>query len=244
MSEDPLNAIDEVVCRIDEAVGLSNGSCGGWLKRAPMDEVVNWLVNNIKERLLNARRLVSEAGDTDTLDDFYVIDMGDGEKNATRSRLRVFHGDVSRHTPLTRRDLYRGRMGEAECEYAHAFMCGGFPKVSDPERPSRDEWLDQKPYGFEVDKFVTDMLFGEGVGAILRREIDRLMNENEKLRKGQPVKRNCDQFNSGDPMKDAEDAYLAWERYCDNPTIPPSCKVESAFKYWIFNQKAERKGED
>lgn len=33
--------------------------------------------------------------------------------------------------------------------------------------------------------------------------------------------RNCDRFNTGDPMKDAEDAYDAWQRYCDDPTIPP-----------------------
>lgn len=160
MSEDPVKAIDEAVWRIDEAVGLAKGPCSGWLKRAPMDEVVNWLVNNIKERLLHARRLVSEAGDIDTLDDFYVIDMGGGEKQATRSRLRVFSANGSSHPPLTRRDLYKGRMGEAECEYAHAFMCGGFPKVHDPERPSKDEWLDQKPYDFEVDSFVSEKLFG------------------------------------------------------------------------------------
>ena len=160
MSEDPVKAIDEAVCRIDEAVGLAKGPCSGWLKRAPMDEVVNWLVNNIKPRLLNARQHVSDVVDGDTLDDFYVIDMGEGKKDATRSRMRAFMG--THHPPLTRRDLYRGRMGEAECEYAHAFMCGGFPKGHDPERPSKDEWLDQKPYDFEVDRFVSEKLFGGG----------------------------------------------------------------------------------
>jgi hypothetical protein len=55
--------------------------------------------------------------------------------------------------------------------------------------------------------------------------------------------RNCDRFNTGDPMKDAEDAYDAWQRYCDDPTIPPSCKIESAFKQWLFAPAAERKGD-
>jgi len=160
MSEDPITAIDEAVCRIDEAVGLARGPCSGWLKRAPMDEVVNWLVNNIKPRLLNARQQVSGGVDGDVLTDFYVIDMGGGEKQATRSRLRVFPASGRSHPPLTRRDLYRGRMGEAECEYAHAFMCGGFPMEHDPKRPSKDEWLDQKPYDFEVDRFVSEKLFG------------------------------------------------------------------------------------
>ena len=54
--------------------------------------------------------------------------------------------------------------------------------------------------------------------------------------------RNCDRFNTGDPMKDAKDAYGAWERHCDNPTIPPSCKVESAFKHWIFAPATEKEG--
>lgn len=51
--------------------------------------------------------------------------------------------------------------------------------------------------------------------------------------------RNCDRFNTGDHMKDVDDAYDAWQRYCDDPTIPPSCKVESAFKYWLFAKAKE-----
>ena len=55
--------------------------------------------------------------------------------------------------------------------------------------------------------------------------------------------RNCDRFNTGNPMKDAEDAYGAWQRYCDDPTIPPSCKVESAFRQWLFaTAKPETEG--
>lgn len=55
--------------------------------------------------------------------------------------------------------------------------------------------------------------------------------------------RNCDRFNTGNPMKDAEDAYGAWQRYCDDPTMPPSCKVESAFKNWLFAPATEQEGD-
>ena len=54
--------------------------------------------------------------------------------------------------------------------------------------------------------------------------------------------RNCDRFNTGDPLKDAEDAYSAWQQYCDDPSIPPSCKVESAFKNLLFASATEQKG--
>lgn len=60
MSENPITAIDEVIFRVDEAVGNDDGACSGWLKRAPMDEVLNWLQNNIRQRLVNARRQAME----------------------------------------------------------------------------------------------------------------------------------------------------------------------------------------
>lgn len=46
--------------------------------------------------------------------------------------------------------------------------------------------------------------------------------------------RNCDSFNSGDPVKDADDAYAEWQRWCDAADMPPSCKVESSFRQWLF----------
>ena len=218
MSEDCVLSIDEILNRVEEAIGMSPGGCSGWIERAPAEEVVNWLKYNIRERILNARsnalemnsaleRLCDEIdasayekdgficleGDAsevrsavekakdvlcisrktlprvpggeccrksgDTLDDFYVIDMGEGMKSATRSRTRISGGE--RHPPLTRRDLYRGRMDKAEREYAHSFMCSGFPIGNDPNRPSKDEWLDKKPFDFEVDEFVSEKLFGE-----------------------------------------------------------------------------------
>ena len=56
--------------------------------------------------------------------------------------------------------------------------------------------------------------------------------------------RNCDRFNSGDATKDAADAYDEWQRHCDCSLMPPSCKVESAFRQWLFAKaKSETKGE-
>lgn len=56
--------------------------------------------------------------------------------------------------------------------------------------------------------------------------------------------RNCDRFNSGDPTRDAVDAYNEWQRHCDCSLMPPSCKVESAFRQWLLSPaKPETKGE-
>lgn len=89
---------------------------------------------------------------------FYVVDMGDGRMDVTRSRHRGKDGH-----PLTRRLLYQqaGRMDVAESEYAHQFMCGGFPYKHDSGtgRPTRDEWLDDVPFTYEVDAFMAEKLF-------------------------------------------------------------------------------------
>jgi len=84
---------------------------------------------------------------------FYVIDMPKW-KEVTRSRTRG-----KNHPRLTRRDLYNGRMDIAECNYAHEFMCNAFPSDDDPDRPSKDRWLDMAPYPFEVDEFLSEKLF-------------------------------------------------------------------------------------
>lgn len=84
---------------------------------------------------------------------FYVVDMPEW-KEVTRSRTRG-----KNHPMLTRRDLYNGRMDIAECNYAHEFMCNAFPSDDDPDRPSKDEWLDMKPHPFEVDEFLSEKLF-------------------------------------------------------------------------------------
>lgn len=89
---------------------------------------------------------------------FYVVDLGDVLHSATRSKSRV-SGDTNAK-PLTRRLLYN-RLGwsEAEHVYAHQFMCCGFPRKPDPLRQSADEWLDDMPFEYEIDDFVTEMLW-------------------------------------------------------------------------------------
>lgn len=98
---------------------------------------------------------IPATADTDYGARFFVVDLGDGKRDATRSKIRSSDG-----VPLTRRILYRGRMEQAECEYAHSFMCCGFPTCPDSNRPTKDEWLDKEPFEFEVDKFVSEKLFG------------------------------------------------------------------------------------
>ena len=60
MSEDPIEAIQETIFRVEEAVGIEKGPCSGWLAKAPMDEVLNWVEHNIRARLVNARRQAIE----------------------------------------------------------------------------------------------------------------------------------------------------------------------------------------
>ena len=120
----------------------------------------------VKPATTNDEADVANGGhDPDVLDDYYVIEMPDGRFEVTRSRLRVFT-QFARHLrnyvrPLTRADIYRGRNEEAECEYAHAFMCSGFPTVYDPDRPTKDNWMSQRPFAFEVDRFLSEKLFAE-----------------------------------------------------------------------------------
>lgn len=90
---------------------------------------------------------------------YRVVDLGDGEIMVTRSSYFAKDG-----RKLTRADIYKGRREEAECEYAHAFMCGGFPLKPDPKRPSEEEWMSEEPFPFEVDKYISDKMFPQGKG--------------------------------------------------------------------------------
>lgn len=85
---------------------------------------------------------------------FRVVDMGDGEMLVTRSD--SFSKDGRK---LRRSDIYAGRWEEAASEYAHEFMCGGFPTKPDPKRPSEEEWMAEEPYPHEVDRYITEKLF-------------------------------------------------------------------------------------
>ena len=84
---------------------------------------------------------------------FYVYGPPECQK-VTRSK------NIGRYgRKLTRADIYKGRYGQAESEYAHAFMCGGFPYGKDPTRPTKEEWMAQEPYDFEVDLYLSEKLF-------------------------------------------------------------------------------------
>lgn len=113
-----------------------------------------WLVSPVGKP---AKPMAIPDADPDCGETFYIVDMGDGIRNVTRSRMRA-HPDFS---PLTRRLLYEktGRHEEALCNYTHQFMCCDYPSKPDPARPSKDEWMDEKPFPHEVDEFVTDMLW-------------------------------------------------------------------------------------
>ena len=120
-----------------------------------------WRILVGRSRPEDLQDLVILASDSRMSDDgepFYVVNMGDGRMDVTRSRRRGKDGH-----PLTRRLLYQqaGRMCVAESEYAHQFMCGGFPYKhdSDTGRPTKDEWLDSVPFDYEVDTFMTEKLF-------------------------------------------------------------------------------------
>lgn len=107
-------------------------------------------------------------------EDYYVVDLGDGHTVVTRYR------DLAREPTarkLLRSDIYKGREEDAEDEYAHQFICGGFPKERDPKRPSREEWMGSPPYSHEVDKFFTVKVL-EGGGA---KKCERAPSEEPKF---------------------------------------------------------------
>ena len=69
MSPFPLEAIDEVIWRIDEAIGSpeSNGLIGrGWIKKAPPGEVVKFL-ENLKARVSNIKFTLTDKKHQDWL---------------------------------------------------------------------------------------------------------------------------------------------------------------------------------
>ena len=106
------------------------------------------------QRLEEAKAEASKGKSTDYGESFRVVDMGDGEMLVTRADSFAKDG-----RKLTRADIYRGRWEEAASEYAHAFICGGFPTKPDPERPSEEEWMAEEPYPHEVDRYITDKMF-------------------------------------------------------------------------------------
>ena len=60
MSLDPIEAVDEVIWRIDECVGKISGPCSNWIENASKKEIKNWLDTNIRARLENIKFAIRE----------------------------------------------------------------------------------------------------------------------------------------------------------------------------------------
>ena len=97
-------------------------------------------------------------GQIDYLTNYYIADFGNG-KEITRSELRVLTNASGKYKLLTRKDLYKGRMAMADREYANLYCmgqyCKGFKGI-----PTKKEWMGMQPYDYEVDKFLSENLFG------------------------------------------------------------------------------------
>jgi len=62
MSEDPIEAIEQVLDRIDEGCCYGNNwRTGGWLHNASKEEIINFIYVNLRARVLNALRRTKEA---------------------------------------------------------------------------------------------------------------------------------------------------------------------------------------
>ena len=62
MSEDPIEAIKQIVECIDEGCVPGNGHVtSGWLRRAPKDEILDWVWGNLRGRVINALERTRDA---------------------------------------------------------------------------------------------------------------------------------------------------------------------------------------
>lgn len=65
MSLDPVEAIEQVLERIEEGCCYGNNSViSGWLHNAPKEEIIEWVGGNIKARVVNALERTKDAMST------------------------------------------------------------------------------------------------------------------------------------------------------------------------------------
>ena len=65
MSEDPIEAIKQIVECIDEGCVPGNGHVtSGWLRRASKDEILDWVWGNLRGRVINALKRAEEKMDS------------------------------------------------------------------------------------------------------------------------------------------------------------------------------------
>ena len=95
--------------------------------------------------------------DTDYMTRFYVIDFGDGKFGVSRSKMQKRDGRL-----LTRRELFADDMELAQFFFCKEYMCCSW----DPpyggvkgDRPTKEWWLAQPPYEFEVDTMLSTHIF-------------------------------------------------------------------------------------
>lgn len=61
MSEDPVEAIKQVLDSIDEATQFGGGGVvAGWLHNAPKQEILEWIAGSLRGRVINALRRTEE----------------------------------------------------------------------------------------------------------------------------------------------------------------------------------------
>lgn len=88
---------------------------------------------------------------------FYVVNFGDRKFGVSRSKMQRRDARL-----LTRRELFAGNMELAQFFYCKEYMCcrwdppyGGVKGA----RPTKDWWLAQPPYEFEVDTMLSTIIF-------------------------------------------------------------------------------------
>lgn len=95
MSEDPIEAIKQIVECIDEGCVPGSGHVtSGWLRRASKDEILDWVWGNLRGRVINALERTRDA----------ISTLNSGSAAAMREALEfVAHMDDNGYTSF---DVY------------------------------------------------------------------------------------------------------------------------------------------
>lgn len=95
MSEDPIEAINQVVDCIDEGCQFGNEHvCGGWLRDASKNDILEWVYGHLRGRVINALERTKEAlaKPRRNCDRF---DSGDPDKDAEAALHAYVHDGVA-----------------------------------------------------------------------------------------------------------------------------------------------------
>lgn len=141
MSEDPIEAIKQIVECIDEGCVPGNGHVtSGWLRRASKDEILDWVWGNIRGRVINALERTKDA----------ISTLNPGNAAATREALKfVAHMDDNGYTSF---DVYDAIKRSKRALAAPARNCDRF-NSGDPDKDADDAlhaYLDEGVAGFRA----------------------------------------------------------------------------------------------